>query len=111
MMRALRERQVASVAAHDYPTATWLLQAGPLPSVLYVGAALRPLTGADFLAAVERNQRLAGVPTIAAVARGDSLLAIALRRGGVHTLEGEPDPANAAALVAQLVRGAWGRCA
>jgi PleD family two-component response regulator len=101
VMHALGERNVATVLVHDYETATRLLANGPLPSVLYVGAAVRPLTGADLLAELERNQRLAGIPTVAAVSRADSLLAIALRRGGVHTLAGA-DATSAAALIANI---------
>lgn len=113
VMHELRERNVATVVAHDYATATRLLANGPLPSVLYVGAAVRPLTGADLLAGLERNARLHGIPTVAAVARADSLLAVALRRGGVHTLAGA-DATSAAALIAYVaawVRGASGRYA
>ena len=101
VMQELRERRVAAIVAHDYATAMRLLADGPLPSVLYVGAAVRPLTGADLLADIERNERLAGVPMIAVVPP-DSLLAIALKRGGVHTLEGAPDAVDAATLIANI---------
>ncbi|MDB4964968.1 MAG: hypothetical protein JWN44_657 [Myxococcales bacterium] len=98
----LRQRRVRVLVAHDFTTATRLLAEGPRPAVLYVGEGLRPLTGADLLADVERCAHLAGVPKVAVVPSEDCLLAIVLRRGGVHIVVGAPSPGALAALLAKL---------
>lgn len=107
--------------AHDFASAGKLLLGPARPGVLYVAEIVPPLSGADLLSMVERHERLAGVPIVAHVSDDRSLLAAALRRGGVRLVNDAVGADALATLLAALASSssdadwrvtmiAWARC-
>lgn len=85
LARALAERGCETRVVHGYRDGEALLR-GEIPEALYVSEALQRASGGDLLAAVDRDERLADLPTMVRVSRSDSLFARAMRRGGLRTV-------------------------
>jgi DNA-binding response OmpR family regulator len=82
---ALAERGCETRVVHGYRDGAALLR-GAIPEALYVSEALQRASGGDLLAVVDRDERLADLPTMVRVSRSDSLFARAMRRGGLRTV-------------------------
>ena len=78
------------------------------PQAIYLSEAQPRGNGGELLAELEREARLATLPTLLRVSRLDSLFAITMRRGGLQTVVAPIDVAAVATMLARMARGEEG---
>ena len=82
----LERRQVSAIVVQSYSVALRLLKGRPRPAALFVGEFVGDRPGVDLLAEIERTPGVVDLPVFTMLSHPRSLIASALRSGGVHVL-------------------------
>ena len=86
LVAALRRRRCRPMVATSYAGGIRLLRELDSIGVLYVAEQLARRSGPDLLARLEREPRLATIPTVIRVSEDGGMMAAALRSGGLQTV-------------------------